>query len=76
MPYILRTLEPSVLTINYDLGHVLKKDIVLIELKIEIIICKPTNMRYVLMLKKELLHYLKYSKHRDVVCCRNYVVIY
>ena len=33
-------------------------------------------MRYVLMLKKELLHYLKYSEHRDVVCCRNYVVIY
>ena len=48
----LRTLEPSVPTINYELRLVLEKEIVQIKLKIEIIICKPANMRYVLMLKK------------------------
>ena len=52
MPYFLRTLEPSVPTINYELRLVLEKEIVPIKLKIEIIICKPANMRYVLMFKK------------------------
>ena len=49
----MRTLEPSIPTINYELRLVLEKEIVLIKLKTEIIICKPTNMRYVLMLKKQ-----------------------
>lgn len=43
MPYILRTLEPSVSTINYDLEDVLEEEIVLIELEIEIIIYMPIN---------------------------------
>ena len=43
MPYILRTLEPSVPTINYDLEDVLEEEIVLIELEIEIIIYMPIN---------------------------------
>ena len=71
----MRTLEPNVPTINYELRLVLEKEIVLIKLKIEIIICKPTNMRYVLMLKKELLHYLEYAEHRYLVGSGDDVVI-
>ena len=71
----MRTLEPNVPTINYELRLVLEKEIVLIELKIEIIICKPTNMRCVLMLKKELLHYLEYAEHRNLVGSGDDVVI-